>query len=163
LFDKDWRKVSEFVGTRTNIQCRTHAQKHFKGLEARERKIKSPSKTTTICPPKLQPQQSFPPLQQQPFAGKCATSMPLLQRPLFTTYTPPSHYPLLQPPSTYPQHQHPIFLYPHQAPSSSYCLPQFPFPPPATAVSGVQISPPPFGLLAGERREDKIKSLLDLF
>ena len=32
LFDKDWRKIADFVGTRNNIQCRTHAQKHYKRL-----------------------------------------------------------------------------------------------------------------------------------
>lgn len=46
-YDKDWRKVSEFVGTRSNIQCRTHAQKHFKGLAARELKAKAKSMQTT--------------------------------------------------------------------------------------------------------------------
>jgi SHAQKYF class myb-like DNA-binding protein len=33
LFDKDWRKIAEYVGTRNNVQCRTHAQKHFKRKE----------------------------------------------------------------------------------------------------------------------------------
>lgn len=29
-YGKDWKRISEFMGTRTNIQCRTHAQKFFK-------------------------------------------------------------------------------------------------------------------------------------
>jgi len=33
MFGKDWRKMSQFIGTRSNVQCRTHAQKHFKRLQ----------------------------------------------------------------------------------------------------------------------------------
>ena len=32
IYDKDWKKIAELVGTRNNIQCRTHAQKHFKRI-----------------------------------------------------------------------------------------------------------------------------------
>jgi len=34
LHGKDWRKLAQHVGTRSNVQCRTHAQKHFKKLFA---------------------------------------------------------------------------------------------------------------------------------
>lgn len=39
--DKDWKRVSEYVGSRSNIQCRTHAQKHFKRLLMNQQKGKS--------------------------------------------------------------------------------------------------------------------------
>lgn len=29
-FGKDWKRIAEFMGTRSNVQCRTHAQKFFK-------------------------------------------------------------------------------------------------------------------------------------
>jgi SHAQKYF class myb-like DNA-binding protein len=32
MFGKDWRKVASYVGTRNNVQVRTHAQKSFKKL-----------------------------------------------------------------------------------------------------------------------------------
>lgn len=34
LFGKDWRKMSQYIGTRSNVQCRTHAQKHFKRVQS---------------------------------------------------------------------------------------------------------------------------------
>ena len=33
LFGKKWQKIADHVGTRTNVQARTHAQKHFKKLQ----------------------------------------------------------------------------------------------------------------------------------
>ncbi|KAH9259062.1 hypothetical protein BASA81_002682 [Batrachochytrium salamandrivorans] len=67
-FDKDWRKVSEFVGTRSNIQCRTHAQKHFKGLAARELKSKSRASASPSSSNLSQQQyaRQMPPMPQMP-------------------------------------------------------------------------------------------------
>jgi len=36
MFGKDWRRVAEFVGTRNNVQVRTHAQKSFKKMRKLE-------------------------------------------------------------------------------------------------------------------------------
>lgn len=33
MHGRNWKKVSELVVTRNNVQCRTHAQKHFKKTE----------------------------------------------------------------------------------------------------------------------------------
>jgi SHAQKYF class myb-like DNA-binding protein len=32
IYGRNWKKISEMIGTRSNVQCRTHAQKHFKRL-----------------------------------------------------------------------------------------------------------------------------------
>jgi SHAQKYF class myb-like DNA-binding protein len=36
-FGKNWKKISQVVTSRTNIQCRTHAQKLLTGKTARQR------------------------------------------------------------------------------------------------------------------------------
>lgn len=36
LFGKDWRKVQEFIGTRTGAQIRSHAQKYFITMQKQE-------------------------------------------------------------------------------------------------------------------------------
>lgn len=42
-FGKDWKKISEFMGTRSNVQCRTHAQKFFKKRFVSEQKFDNTS------------------------------------------------------------------------------------------------------------------------
>lgn len=42
LYGKDWRKIAEYIGTRSNVQCRTHAQKHFKRCEGMRSRSKTP-------------------------------------------------------------------------------------------------------------------------
>ena len=33
MFGKDWKKVEDFIGTRTGAQIRSHAQKYFMRIE----------------------------------------------------------------------------------------------------------------------------------
>jgi len=33
MFGKDWKKVEDFIGTRTGAQIRSHAQKYFLRIE----------------------------------------------------------------------------------------------------------------------------------
>mmetsp|Transcript_17443 Transcript_17443/g.16648 ORF Transcript_17443/g.16648 Transcript_17443/m.16648 type:complete len:90 (-) Transcript_17443:805-1074(-) len=33
IFGKDWKKVEEYIGTRTGAQIRSHAQKYFQRIE----------------------------------------------------------------------------------------------------------------------------------
>jgi SHAQKYF class myb-like DNA-binding protein len=41
-FGKNWKKISEAVTSRTNIQCRTHAQKMLSGKSVRLIRFKAP-------------------------------------------------------------------------------------------------------------------------
>jgi SHAQKYF class myb-like DNA-binding protein len=43
IFGKDWKKIAEFIGTRSNVQCRTHAQKCLK-KESTNNKVPSASR-----------------------------------------------------------------------------------------------------------------------
>ena len=45
LFGKNWRKVEEFIGTRTGAQIRSHAQKVFNRLD----KTSTTTKESTVA------------------------------------------------------------------------------------------------------------------
>jgi hypothetical protein len=54
LHNNDWRRVAQVVGTRSNVQCRTHAQKHFGGLGGPRHHKKTVEPTTKKKEPVLQ-------------------------------------------------------------------------------------------------------------
>lgn len=45
-YGKQWKTISNLIGTRTVVQVRTHAQKYFQKLERKNNKIKTPPSET---------------------------------------------------------------------------------------------------------------------
>lgn len=98
-YGKDWRLIAKFLKTRTNIQCRTHAQKYF-GAEL----------ATYVHAPKPKPsskmaqfQQQQQPQQPQQYG---AAKPPTYQ---YQFFQPASFQPFnMQPPHALPYYQPPV-------------------------------------------------------
>ncbi|KAH9255587.1 hypothetical protein BASA81_006417 [Batrachochytrium salamandrivorans] len=93
-YGKDWRSIAKFLKTRTNIQCRTHAQKYF-GAEL----------ATYVHAPKPKPSSKMVQFQQQ----QHATVKPSVPYQPMQFFQPASFQPFnMQPPHALPYYHPPV-------------------------------------------------------